>query len=77
MKPYQGSDPAGMLRSSMLTMLRRLVHEHLDSSVADARSNGKVTDDDLRRMRASLTAHLLDQIGELGEEVDCGRGEQD
>ena len=73
----QGSDPAGMLRVSMLTVLRRIVHEHLDSAVADTRSNGKVTDDDLRRMRASLTAHLLDQIGELGEEVDCGRGEQD
>lgn len=74
---YQGSDPAGMLRVSMLTMLRRIVHEHLDSAVADIRSNGKVTGDDLCRMRASLTARLLDQIGELGEEVDCGRGEQD
>ncbi len=74
---YQGSDPAGMLRVSMLTMLRRIVHEHLDSAVADIRSNGKVTGDDLCRMRASLTARLLDQIGELGEEVDCGQGEQD
>ena len=72
-----GSDPAGMLRVSMLTMLRRIVHEHLDSAVADIRSNGKVTGDDLCRMRASLTARLLDQIGELGEEVECGQGEQD
>lgn len=74
---YQGSDPAGMLRVSMLTMLRRIVHEHLDASVADARRGGKVTDDDLRRMRSSLIDRLVDQINERGEEVDCGRGEQD
>ena len=72
---YQGSDPAGMLRSSMLTMLRRIVHEHLDASVADVRRNGKVMDDDLRRMRSGLIDRLVDQINERGEEVDCGRGE--
>lgn len=74
---HRGSDPAGMLRASMLTMLRRLVHEHLDSAVEARLSDGKVTDADLRSMREGLVDRLLDQLGEHGAQVDCGRGERD
>lgn len=72
---YQGSDPAGVLRTSMLTMLRRLVHEHLDFAIADTRRDGKVTDDDLLRMRSGIIDRLVDQLNERGETIDCGRGE--
>lgn len=75
---YNGSDPAGMLRTSMLTMLRRVVHEHLNEAVAAVRGEGgKVTDDDLGRMRQELVDRLLVQISEHGLQVHCGYGERD
>ena len=73
-----GSDPAGMLRVSMLTMLRRIVHEHLDAAVASVHGEGrKVSVDDLGRMRQELVDRLLVQISEHGLQVDCGYGERD
>ena len=73
-----GSAPAGMLRVSMLTMLRRIGHEHLDAAVASVHGEGrKVSVDDLGRMRQELVDRLLVQISEHGLQVDCGYGERD
>ena len=67
-----------MLRTTMLTTLSRLVHEHLNEAVAEVRGEGgKVTDDDLGRMRQELVDRLLVQISEHGLQVHCGYGERD